>query len=129
MDEKYDNCYSLIDLKRDRTYCELKFTRETETKFACAYCLVSDERVADDLAALDLCIESTDQNTELSGIGGDYCAYKYPYDASYAQKYQCLATEGIEKTAESCQAAYDYQYYQATVLEGAGPDSAAVAAL
>ena len=73
LDEKYDNCYSLLSLTRDRLYCELKYTLETETKFLCAYCLVSDRTLAGDLAALDLCIESTDHDSELKGIGGDFC--------------------------------------------------------
>ena len=78
LDGKYDNCYSLIALKRDRLYCELKYTRETEIKYLCAHCLASDPALADDLAALDLCIGATDSDAGLAGVGGDYCVYKFP---------------------------------------------------
>jgi uncharacterized phosphosugar-binding protein len=36
LDNMYDYCYSLIDLWRERKYCELKYIDYTEAKYKCA---------------------------------------------------------------------------------------------
>lgn len=119
MDERYDNCYAAIGLSRDRAYCEAKHPRDTDLKYICAFCLVADPSTGDDAAALNRCEESTDRDTILTGVGGDYCEYKFPNPASYAERHACLAGAGVPKTTEHCVEEYVQKYFEATVLEGA----------
>ena len=119
MDERYDNCYAAIGLFRDRAYCEARYPRDTNLKYICAFCLEQDPSSAGDLAALNRCEESTDPDTILTGVGGDYCEYKFPNPASYAERRECLAGAGVPKTSQYCVEEYEQKYFEATVLEGA----------